>query len=416
MIRRTDHTHNHLNILRSMYYGLVLVILFGLSACDRTYIPSGDYSTRVFESVPINFNGKESDDTQVIRLESGRLALKKLQLPNFEAGAEVFIRVTVRSAGDRWDKSGSCFFIQDTTQLSLLQSGDENFKYPAGSSVGEKFGGVKVADNFAPAVELMRFMTPFGVGFYSEEREDDHRKPVYVPRWEKEVVWEADISDFYQALADGGYIGIWIDSWTKEGYEASVDIDVRERYLSRKKIVPLANTVYYGKGQSIPEFFADGDFEIDFNVEQPLKNVELKYITTGHGGHSGGDEFVKTKNSLYLDGKQILDTIPWRDDCASFRRFNPSSGVWLIEDSASYIDWEAQKYKVKYIEERQASSDLSRSNWCPGSYVEPYTISLGDLSAGGHQLKISIPAQPMEENKFNHWLVSAYLVYESDIE
>ena len=26
-----------------------------------------------------------------------------------------------------------------------------------------------------------------------------------------------------------------------------------------------------------------------------MKNVKLHYITTGHGGHSGGDEFIKIK-------------------------------------------------------------------------------------------------------------------------
>ena len=151
---------------------------------------------------------------------------------------------------------------------------------------------------------------------------------------------------------------------------------------------------------------------MDFQLDQSLKNVQLKYITTGHGGHSGGDEFVETKNILSLDEQVVLDTIPWRNDCASFRRFNPSSGVWLIEDSATYIDWEARKYKVKLIEERQASSDLSRSNWCPGSKVEPFTVELGDLSVGTHQLTISIPAQPINDDELNHWLVSAYLVYD----
>lgn len=381
-------------------------------SCMQTYEPTGEYTTKVFDNLPINFQGDSSKDAGVIHLENGRLALKKVQLPSFKAGAEVFLTVTVRSTGDRWDKSGSCFLITDSTQINLLQSQAEEFKYPEGSRVGEKFGGIKVAENFAPVVELLRFMTPFGVGFYSEDREDDHRKPVYVPQWEKEVVWETDISDFYETLKEGVYVGIWIDSWTKEGYEASVEITAKERFISPKGIQPLANTIYYSKDQSIPGFFAEADFKVDFQIEHTLKNVQLKYITTGHGGHSGGDEFVETKNILSLDEKVVLDTIPWRDDCASFRRFNPSSGVWLIEDSATYIDWEAKQYKVKLIEERQASSDLSRSNWCPGSKVEPFTVELGNLEAGTHQLTISIPAQPIKDDELNHWLISAYLVYD----
>lgn len=63
----------------------------------------------------------------------------------------------------------------------------------------------------------------------------------------------------------------------------------------------------------------------------------MKYIVTGHGGHSGGDEFVKKRNIVSVDGENVLDFIPWRDDCASFRRFNPGTGVWLIKRLSSYI-------------------------------------------------------------------------------
>ena len=108
----------------------------------------------------------------------------------------------------------------------------------------------------------------------------------------------------------------------------------------------------------------------------------------------------------------MLDTIPWRDDCASFRRFNPTSGVWLKKDSASYIDAEERKYKIKEIEERIASSDLSRSNWCPGSFVKPYEIELKQLKPGKHTVEIKIPATEANKDKFNHWLVSAYISYE----
>ena len=124
------------------------------------------------------------------------------------------------------------------------------------------------------------------------------------------------------------------------------------------------------------------------------------------------NKFIKIKNSVFVDNKLVIDTIPWRDDCASFRRFNPTSGVWLKKDSASYIDFEAKTYKVKEIEERIASSDLSRSNWCPGSFVKPFVAELGDLKAGEHSLKISIPATRAYEDKLNHWLVSAYITYE----
>ena len=38
------------------------------------------------------------------------------------------------------------------------------------------------------------------------------------------------------------------------------------------------------------------------------------------------------------------------------------------------------------VEEPLASSDLSRSNWCPGSDVVPEEIPLKELQAGKHTL------------------------------
>lgn len=71
------------------------------------------------------------------------------------------------------------------------------------------------------------------------------------------------------------------------------------------------------------------------------------------------------------------------------------------------------KREVKEIEEPLASSDLSRSNWCPGSDVTPEEINLQGIKSGNHMLTISIPeSTPITDNKLNHWLVSAYLVWE----
>lgn len=217
-------------------------------------------------------------------------------------------------------------------------------------------------------------------------------------------------SSFYNTRRS--YIGVWIDTWTKEGFEIDLSLHYSGRKDILRKVKPLINTIGYVKGQNLPEFFADTTLGHTFTIDKKIKNVKLYFLTSGHGGHSGGDEFSRKNNRVSIDGKRLLDTIPWRDDCASFRRYNPTSGVWLKKDSASYIDFEARKYKVKEIEERIASSDLSRSNWCPGSEVEPFILNIGDLEPGSHQLEIAIDAARAEKEKYNHWLVSAYLTYE----
>ena len=180
--------------------------------------------------------------------------------------------------------------------------------------------------------------------------------------------------------------------------------------MPKREITPLVNTVYY-IGQAYPDIFSRKPLTTEFTLPKDAKNVQLKYIVTGHGGHSGGDEFTENPNILSIDGKEVYNFLPWRDDCATFRRFNPATGVWLIKRLASYIS--DTGYREKEVEEPLASSDLSRSNWCPGSDVFPETIELGDMKAGKHTFTVDIPkAQQVDGNKLNHWLVSAYLVWE----
>jgi hypothetical protein len=37
-----------------------------------------------------------------------------------------------------------------------------------------------------------------------------------------------------------------------------------------------------------------------------LKNAQLRYTTTGHGGWENGDEFVPKANSIFIDGKRYF--------------------------------------------------------------------------------------------------------------
>lgn len=366
----------------------------------------------VFKNQKINYGKPDSVnvDSEVIRLLGGRVILKKVTSPKFKEGTDVNLKLTLRSNGDAWDKSGSCFVITNPDLISIMDVAKKNSKFPKASYVGEKHGGVLPTDNYAPVVELLRFMTPFGVGYYSND-ELKYRKPVYVPKWEKEVVWNQDISELEAITTGTFYVGVWIDCWTKKGYKFDLSLTYSGRAKKKRKVMPLFNAVKYVNGQALPTFFADGPLKHSFNLAEKAENVKLHYIVTGHGGHSGGDEFIKIKNNIYFDEELVLDTIPWRDDCAAFRRFNPHSGVWIRKDSAYSRNRETRERKLVEIKERLASSDLSRSNWCPGSKVVPFEIALGDLEEGKHSFKISIPATKAEKGKSNHWLVSAYLTY-----
>lgn len=394
------------------YSILFVSIFFVFFSCETKQTSFGNKEIKIFDNELIQFVDKDFDNQSVVHLAQGRILLKKLQLPTYEKDVKVNLEVRLQSNGDRWDKSGSFFVIPKGSEINFRTLSD-SIKFPEEKNFD--YGGVLRGENYEPVVELMRFMTPFGVGFYSEK---SRRKPVYIPHYEKEVVWNQDITDRLSLLEDEVWVGVWVDTWTAEGYKISATMyfDETEAINFPKKkthIKSLVNTVAYIGGQKLPDFFAHQDLKTTFTLPENAKNVQIKYITTGHGGHSGGDEFVKKENKVLVDGKEVLSFVPWRDDCASFRRFNPTSGVWLRKDTASYLDMKLRRYNEKVIEERIASSDLSRSNWCPGSDVPPITINLPEISAGNHELTIKVvDAQPANGNELNHWLVSAYLYWE----
>ena len=402
---------------------LAVAFMGMLTSCGHKEYPAiGDTHINVFENANVCFqpgkyeNFNEADADGVIHLVNGRIILKKIALPAYQRNVNVTLTVKLASNGDRWDKSGSCFVLPKESAVNLLSIAKGEKQFPAVDSTKyEKLIGIVSGEDYTPTVELMRFMTPFGVGFYNDHEIGQKRKPVYIDKWADCVTWMQDITDLYPTLEGEAYVGIYIDTWTEEGYLVSMDLNVKESRIAceampKRQVMPLLNTVYY-IGQGYPDIFARRDVEVDFEMPKTAKNVRLKYIVTGHGGHSGGDEFVKRQNIVSVDGQEVLNFIPWRDDCASFRRFNPGTGVWLIKRLSSYIG--KKGYEEKMVEEPLGSSDLSRSNWCPGSDVVPEEAELGGLQAGKHTLKVSIPkAEPVEGNKLNHWLVSAYLVWE----
>lgn len=412
------------------YFSILISLMVSLSVMaapksnHKEFAAKGNTTIKVFDKTNVHydpaklggFNAADADG--IIRLVNGRIILKKIQVPHYERNVKVYIKTTIASNGDRWDKTGSCFVLPRKSAINLMTIAEGKNKFPAVDSLKlEKLVGVVAGKDYLPTVELMRFMTPFGVGFYSSNNDTltSKRRPVYIPKWEKCVQWQQDITDLYPLLEDEAYVGVFIDTWTEQGYLASMELQFKESTIScdrmqRRQVMPLLNTVYY-IGQEYPDIFARKPITTDFVLPKGVRNVRLKYIVTGHGGHDGGDEFVQKENILSVDGKEVKRFIPWRDDCASFRRFNPATGVWLEKRVASYIG--ENGYTEKEVEEPVASSDFSRSNWCPGTDVVPEEVELGDLKAGRHTFIVDIPkAQPINGNEMNHWLVSAYLVWD----
>ena len=205
-----------------LIFSLAAVLL--AASCTRTYRAIGDTHLTVFDHAHVQFLPDslgaftDADAAGIVHLTNGRIILKKIQLPDYKRKVDVKLTVRVESDGDRWDKSGSVFVIPaNGPKVNILSVAKGEAAWPEVDSTRyEKLVGTVPGPDFEPTVELMRFMTPFGVGYYSRRDTTTYasRKPVYIDEWAPEAVWEADITDLYPLLKGEAWVGVFIDTWT----------------------------------------------------------------------------------------------------------------------------------------------------------------------------------------------------------
>ena len=345
----------------------------------------------IFKKEIINFMDNPKSNDSILKFASGTIILKKVKFPKIKKGSNVFIDVTEQSNGDAYDRTGSVFLIPTDQSISFLDGLQKGAKslpiYENGN--GEKYQGVVRTENYTPLLELMRFFTPFGVKHFNNL---ELKNKV----WQDSVYYRQDISELTAALDEKEvWIGMNIGNYDNGGHKVSLNITIHPGYDAKsedKLLLPLFNTnnVMEMAGQQYATMFNnEKGLELTFEVPASDKNYRLRYITTGHGGWGNGDEFVPKKNTILVDGKEIFAFVPWRTDCGSYRLSNPASGNF--NDGLS-------------------SSDLSRSNWCPGTVTPPVYIELGKLSAGKHSMQIKIPQGAPEGTSFSSWNVSGVLI------
>lgn len=347
----------------------------------------------VFKDQIINFSDASKSNDSILRFANGTIAVRKIKIPEINVGSQIFVDVTEQSNGDAYDRTGSFFIIPTDKAKSFLdglQNGAKSLPiYTNGN--GKEYQGVIASQDYTPAVELMRFFTPFGVKQYNTLQLKDKT-------WAENVLYRQDVSDLRNLLSNQEvWIGITIGNYDKGGHKVSANITIHSEEESKvipTRIVPLfcTNNIMEMAGQEYGTMFNnDKGLEVTFTLDKPMKNCKLRYITTGHGGWENGDEFVPKKNAIFLNGKEVFSFTPWRQDCGSYRLSNPASGNFPNGLS---------------------SSDYSRANWCPGTVTNPIFIDLGNLESGTHKLQVKIPQGLPEGGSFSSWNVSGILIGE----
>ena len=347
-------------------------------------------TVNVFDQQPIRFNGaklpEQLDSDKIYEAAGGTIILRKVKLPEVIKGRCIFAEVVQYSDGDAYDRTGSIFTIPVEKEKSFLDMMRNLKNVPSFKSGDSEYHGLVSTDEYDTPVELMRFFTGFGV------RKFNHVK-VKGQNWVDSVLYKTEITALSEHLTGEVWIGAYIGNWDAKGHRVSLKLkyypdEVRKIYRSK----PLFNTVNYIEqaGQPYPLFMLNDSLRVKFTLKEPVKNAKLFYLTTGHGGWGNGDEFNQKPNTIYVDEKQVISFVPWRDDCGTYRNWNPCSGNFSNGLS---------------------SSDLSRSNWCPATVTNPEYIYLGDLEAGDHTMVVKIPQGQPEGGSNSYWCISGTLLY-----
>lgn len=345
----------------------------------------------IFSNEIISFNDNNKSNDSILKFGNGTVIIRKIKFPKIGKTDQVFVDLEEKSNGDAYDRTGSVFIIPTSKEQSFFTGLTKGINtlpiYENGN--GKKYQGVVQTKNYLPTVELMRFFTPFGVGHFNGLQLKDKT-------WQESVFYRQDISELYQQLSGKDiYVGVFIGNYDKGGHEVSLNITIHKdekQFFNFNYSEPLFNTTNLLEigGQEYGSLFdSEKGLEVTFTLDKEVKNAMLRYITTGHGGWENGDEFVPKTNTILLDDAVVHSFIPWKQDCGSYREYNPVSGNF---------------------DNGLSSSDYSRANWCPGTVTNPNMIALGDLKPGTHKITIKIPQGKPEGGSFSFWNVSGVLL------
>jgi hypothetical protein len=346
---------------------------------------------QVFDQELIRFSDQAKSNDTIKRFANGTIICRKVKFPKIEAGNAVFIELKEQSNGDAYDRTGSVFMITENLNENFWLGLTEGVqKMPIYKNSTEKeYQGIIRTQTFEPALELMRFFTPFGIHQYNHISLKDKT-------WHDVVSYRQDISEIHSEMSEKElWIGVFIGNYDGGGHKVDLEITIHpgeKRPFMFDHALPIFNTnnIMEMAGQNYGTLFEDEKgLYFEFELSKPMTNVHLRYIATGHGGWENGDEFVPKTHEILLNNQLIQQIIPWRTDCGSYRLFNPASGNF---------------------NNGLSSSDYSRSNWCPGTITYPMMIPIGNLDAGTHKIQIKIPQGKPEGGSFSAWNISGILL------
>ncbi|MCA9257581.1 MAG: PEP-CTERM sorting domain-containing protein [Planctomycetales bacterium] len=226
----------------------------------------------VFSQAGVQFGGDPAwePQTDVLRLDNGRVIERTMDLPFIPPNAKITTRINVIAAGDHWDRAGAIELVT-----------------PNG------------------AVELHKFITGFG-------GTTQHTQ---------------DISQLAPYLRNGPVtVRAFVDTWVQEAWQISLMVQVQADAPDYGAM--WNRSVFNDQDWRAGEFANDRRSHV-VSIPTGLDKITLNYLASGHASDgSGGDEFVPRAHRIYIDGVKVFDETPWRTDGKDFRSVNPYSARW----------------------------------------------------------------------------------------
>lgn len=112
---------------------------------------------------------------------------------------------------------------------------------------------------------------------------------------------------------------------------------------------------------------------INFNLASQVTDAKLYLITSNHGANAGGEEYNRRWHYISFDSNNVLTYKPGEETCEPYRIYNTQGNGIYGPTPRTPAQWQ------------------SFSNWCPGSFIPIREIGLGNLAAGAHSFRISVP-------------------------
>ncbi len=247
-------------------------------------------------------------------------------------------------------------------------------------------------------MEIARFITPFM---------NKNLKPDTVP-------YNYDLSNMVQILKDkkiNDSFDFWIElsvfgvpyaantqvagcAGRKDVFFGTVDLITNDNEVVRDSnnlVTPLMyNFSFNSYQQGASDSLGVNAKTLKFILADSLNDAVFYLITSNHGADSAGEEYNRRDHYVYFNNELMLQYKPGFTSCEPYRKYNTQGNGIYGASARTEAQWQ------------------SFSNWCPGAYIPIRSISLGNLSKGTHEFRLTVPDAQFVK-KSGYFPLSLYL-------